>query len=723
MIVTKPMRTFTIGPLFALCGLLLSGGVSLEAQVQEAWVRTYNAGQMDRSVAVVSDGLDGVYVTGYSRNDSDDFVTIKYWADGTEVWVQRYEGPDNALDRPSAVAASAEGYVWVTGISEGTNGMTAWVIMRYDPEGNLSWVSRSGGDDSIEAGSSPIGLVLNSSGNAYIAGPKNGREFAVMKYSPDGEQLWVQFAGMYQDPRPTVMVIDAMGQVIVTGTATGLLDAYDIFTVKYDPNGTILWSSRYDGNGNEEMQSAAAVCVDQSGNIFVTGTRSSGVDGGWFVTVKYSPDGVMLWDASYAGTAGEGYSGAAVQADLNGNVYVSGEILYIAGGNWARDIGTVKYDPNGVQLWASRYQRGTSAYYSLNNVLAVDNSGNAYVGVSDAFATVKYNSDGNLVWAVSRPSSFATALAVNPSGNVLRTGVVTPPSSDDAGDFLTVSYAQTDIPSQPLAFVSPPGAESIIGSNATFNAVVQGPGPFTYQWRFNGRPIGSAIGPQLHLASVPLAAAGDYSVIVSNAAGYTISPEARLVLHVPAMITSRAQTNTVLIGESITLIATAIGEAPVSFQWMFNGVAIPDAASSELSLSNLLESASGLYAVEVRNLYGAAVSQPYKLTVVPGSLGLTLKGSWPGYTRRPFHDVTVVSNRAYVTLGREGFAIFDISNPARPERLGIHATFGSAGTVSVNEGYAYVMEGQRWTGSNYLGALEVFDVRDPANPKTSRAPR
>jgi len=238
----------------------------------------------------------------------------------------------------------------------------------------------------------------------------------------------------------------------------------------------------------------------------------------------------------------------------------------------------------------------------------------------------------------------------------------------------------------------------------------------TYQWRFNGKLINGATGPQLHLTNVPLAAAGDYSVIVSNSAAYTISPEARLVLHVPATVTSRGQTNTVLVGESITFTVTTIGEGPLSFQWMFDGEVIPDATSATLVLSNLQEASFGLYTAVVSNAYGMAVSQPYKLTVVPGSLGLTLRGAWPGYARRPFYDVAVVSNRAYVTMGGEGLTIFDISNPAVPVRLGSHPTLGDAGTVSVQGDYAYVIEERRWTGSNFLGSVEIFDVSDPASP-------
>jgi hypothetical protein len=43
------------------------------------------------------------------------------------------------------------------------------------------------------------------------------------------------------------------------------------------------------------------------------------------------------------------------------------------------------------------------------------------------------------------------------------------------------------------------------------------------------------------LASVQLANAGDYSVIVSNTAGHTVSPEARLIVYPPLQFESSAR--------------------------------------------------------------------------------------------------------------------------------------------------------------------------------------
>jgi hypothetical protein len=83
--------------------------------------------------------------------------------------------------------------------------------------------------------------------------------------------------------------------------------------------------------------------------------------------------------------------------DNSDNVYVTG-YSYDSNTNW--DYATVKYDPNGNQLWVARYN-GPESNNEEAYDLAIDSSGNVYVtGIgyySDTgvdFLTVKYNQQG-----------------------------------------------------------------------------------------------------------------------------------------------------------------------------------------------------------------------------------------------------------------------------------------------------------------------------------------
>jgi WD40 repeat protein len=86
------------------------------------------------SIAVSTDG-EKVFVTGSSggSGSDSDYATIAYnAADGTELWVQRYNGPGNAADFPQALVLSPDGRrVFVTGSSDGINSGTDYLTLAY----------------------------------------------------------------------------------------------------------------------------------------------------------------------------------------------------------------------------------------------------------------------------------------------------------------------------------------------------------------------------------------------------------------------------------------------------------------------------------------------------------------------------------------------------------------------------------------------------------------
>ncbi|MBA4148266.1 MAG: S8 family serine peptidase [Verrucomicrobia bacterium] len=87
--------------------------------------------------------------------------------------------------------------------------------------------------------------------------------------------------------------------------------------------------------------------------------------------------------------------------------------------------------------------------------------------------------------------------------------------------FLGVSPAITSQPASLSAFV---------GTNVNFSVNTTGTSPLTYQWRKNGANISGATRTSLTLSNVQVADAGNYSVLVSNAAGSAASTAASLAL-------------------------------------------------------------------------------------------------------------------------------------------------------------------------------------------------
>ncbi|HEX9046120.1 MAG TPA: immunoglobulin domain-containing protein, partial [Verrucomicrobiae bacterium] len=76
---------------------------------------------------------------------------------------------------------------------------------------------------------------------------------------------------------------------------------------------------------------------------------------------------------------------------------------------------------------------------------------------------------------------------------------------------------------------------------------------------------------------------------------------------------------TAYVGRDVTLHATAVGAAPLNFQWLFNGLKIAGATNSCLVISNVQPGAAGNYQLIVSNAQNIAVSLPAPLTVISNS--------------------------------------------------------------------------------------------------------
>ena len=170
---------------------------------------------------------------------------------------------------------------------------------------------------------------------------------------------------------------------------------------------------RYNGPGNG-TDWVEGIAVDGFGNVYVTG-HSYGSGTNWdYATVKYDPQGNQLWVQRYNGPGNVDDGAFAIAVDGSGNVYVTG---YSWGSGTYQDYATIKYDPVGNQLWEKRYNgpgNGDDFVYAI----AVDGSGNVYVtgyswgsGTGYDYAIIKY------VQATSKPQLKIIAIPLNWQGD------------------------------------------------------------------------------------------------------------------------------------------------------------------------------------------------------------------------------------------------------------------------------------------------------------------
>lgn len=385
--------------------------------------------------AMVVDNVGNVYVTGYSyvtthAGTNSNYITIKSSADGNELWVAHYNGPGNREDVAAALAVDNSGNVYVTGTSRGDGTGDDYCTIKYDANGNQIWVKRY--NDPGNYYDYATDIAVDNSGNVYVTGTSpgssTGKDYVTIKYAPNGYQIWAKrynTSGYYMDDYAKAIAVDDLGNVYVTGESRRE-NYYDYATIKYNSNGILLWEAIYGGPGYDVPYD---LVLDDFGNIYVTGEAS-----GNYATVKYSSNGYQLWTAIYDGPNNCHDTPRALVVDKSGNVYVTGKSggTYYYDGAY-KDYATIKYDKNGNQLWVARYN-GPRNFSDDAKSLAIDDSGNVYVtgsshGVSGTadYATIGYDPNGNQLWVAryngpENDSDVAVAIAADNSGNVYVTG-------------------------------------------------------------------------------------------------------------------------------------------------------------------------------------------------------------------------------------------------------------------------------------------------------------
>jgi len=88
------------------------------------------------------------------------------------------------------------------------------------------------------------------------------------------------------------------------------------------------------------------------------------------------------------------------------------------------------------------------------------------------------------------------------------------------------------------------------------------------------------------------------------------------------------------LGGPATFSVRAFGQAPLSFRWLFNGVAIPGATSSNYTIANIQWANVGSYVAVVSNSYGPVPSSTAYLTLLTNAPGAVVAPSglvdwWP----------------------------------------------------------------------------------------------
>ena len=245
--------------------------------------------------------------------------------------------------------------------------------------------------------------------------------------------------------------------------------------------------------------------------------------------------------------------------------------------------------------------------------------GDSVIFLVDALGTpplsYKWQKDGATITNATDPTFTFSGAALTDSG-AYRVIVSNNIGSDtSSAAILRVNPAIM----RPNITTGPMSETATVGDSVTFDVVSSGTRPFTYTWQRDGTTIDGA-DSTLTINTASLADAGEYRVIVINAAGSDTSAAAMLEVNPPMrvpVIVTQPLSETITVGGIVTFEVVASGTLPFIYVWQKDGATIDNATDSTLTINTTSLADAGDYRVIVSNKAGSDTSAVATLSVNP----------------------------------------------------------------------------------------------------------
>jgi hypothetical protein len=370
--------------------------VKFDRDGNRLWRTNYSGsagGSLGQGFGVTVDAQGNVYAAGYISigffSTETDALLVKFDANGVEQWARRYNGPGNGPDAAANVVVGHDGQVYVSGYSYGTG--IDWVTHKYAPNGSLVWTRRLSGPGSFDDVVSDVGF--DSDGNLLVTGTTKNRgdsvtnDITTLKYSPDGAVIWTTtYSGTaVSDDLVFDMAVDGAGGVYLSGAIAPTADPegplHVPLTLRYDAGGNLLRAVQETATGN-----GMAIAIDPIGDVYVAAEST---------LYKYDSTLASIRSVALVGNLAV----AGLSTDSRGNVLIAATVFDPF--TFVRDYYATKVSSSGQPIWSHRFN-GTgnrddvvagAALDSADDFLVTGTSWGNYVssgGTADDIVTLKF---------------------------------------------------------------------------------------------------------------------------------------------------------------------------------------------------------------------------------------------------------------------------------------------------------------------------------------------
>lgn len=263
-------------------------------------------------------------------------------------------GTQSFDDAKCIIQTFDSGYV-VAGTTSGFgNGTTDMYLTKISKAGNVTWQQAIGGAG-IDIGRS----VIQTPDSGYaIAGYTNsfgngGYDVYLVRTDKNGALLWSKTYGGSDWDFGNSIAQTANGDYVICGETYSYGNGNkDVYLLKTNSSGILLWDFAYGGTSEDVGMSVCESTDATGGGYFITGyTKSFGQGNEDVYLIKTNADGNTAWTKTYGGT-GEDTGSEGKQTIDGGYIIICTTKSFSPTNHY--EYWLIKTDSNGDTLWASR---------------------------------------------------------------------------------------------------------------------------------------------------------------------------------------------------------------------------------------------------------------------------------------------------------------------------------------------------------------------------------
>jgi hypothetical protein len=318
----------------------------------DKWIKAFGGKEHDAGSCVQQTFDGGFIVFGITRSygaGRDDFWLIKTDSNGNKIWDKTYGGEE--ADFTSFGQQTIDGGYIIVGRTHSFNvDKTDIWLVKTDNLGNKVWDKTFGGTGWESASevwqTNDGGYVVFGHTDSFGAGY---RDMWLIKTDADGNILWDKtYGGTTDDWGYSIKQTNDGGYILAGGTFTSeTTNKFDIWLIKTDNSGEIIWDKTFGGSEDETAWSVQQ--TSDGGYIICGGKDAGGIDNCDIWLLKTDSNGEILWEKIFGSHFSDrGYS---VQQTTDGGYVIAGDAFVP---NKINGL-LIKTDSNGEKEWSKTY--------------------------------------------------------------------------------------------------------------------------------------------------------------------------------------------------------------------------------------------------------------------------------------------------------------------------------------------------------------------------------